>query len=936
MKRICLCLSALFCSFCLFSQPIASDPEFKVGKLGNGLTYYLCHNEIPAGTAEFYIAHNVGALQEDDNQNGLAHFLEHMAFNGTRHYPDKRILEFLADEGVRFGYNVNAFTSKTETVYNLSNVPLVRDSFIDSVLMVLRDWSCDISCEQKALDDERGVISEEWRLGDDSRSRMANQQTNMIYRGSKQAERNVIGTLEVINGFKRQEILDFYHKWYRPDLQAIIVVGDFDADEMERRIRRIFSDIPAAVNPEPKGTYIPPAMTEPLFEDMTDPEIRYQAFKAIYRQDNPYKLHSDESYFKDELCRMIVSSVMADRLKERSKEKASPAQNATLVTNTYRPDMYVSLITVVPKKKENLAECFRFTEREVQRLLKFGISPDEFEIAKLNVSDRLHLNSPLEREEIKNGELVSMALSNFLTETPLINPATYRELRRGILGSITASDIAPYPEMMFGCSGKIYSNSYNSKDDAGIAPSQEQMRQIAAEVAAEDIQPAFLEYPDMNLAVESLAGRIVSRKRLRGTDMEVWKLSNGATVYYKESAPVKRNDHLFMTYIFDTGYRVFDPDSVTAARYALSYAKRNAGFRGCIKPDMKNYPELSDVKLMLLGVGRDARIEVSCDRDKAEEAFKAANLQITEPYFGEERLLDNYKAMTLKSLGNKKNSSRLFEERCRREIYGNHPWMQEIDSASVEAATLPLVADAYRRYYGDIATMKVVICSDLPRKEIESLTERYIASLSGGYPYRKGKYLPAAPVAKGKMEITDTAEPVSAPLAQIGWSRHFKGGRSIKERAAIDILDYIMSARYLDLIREEHGAAYSVQFATAVAEEKAVPSYSSVNLQTRPEMKDIVLTDISEELERMCKEGPTAQEMEHAVKYLVKHHYEVQDRISRSVGSQQAQMLDWVRDGIPYGYDYEKIVRGIKPQQVRDMARRIAAGDLILEIYTEE
>jgi len=291
----------------------------------------------------------------------------------------------------------------------------------------------------------------------------------------------------------------------------------------------------------------------------------------------------------------------------------------------------------------------------------------------------------------------------------------------------------------------------------------------------------------------------------------------------------------------------------------------------------------------------------------------------------------------LKSLGKKKkNPPTLFEERCRREVYGNHPWMQEIDSASVNAATLPLVADAYRRYYGDIATMKVVICSDLPRKEIESLTERYIASLSGGYPYRKGKYLPAVPVVKGQMDIIETAEPVSAPLAKIGWSRHFKGGRSIKERAAIDILDYIMSARYLDLIREEHGAAYSVQFATAVAEEKAVPSQSYVNMQTRPEMKDIVLTDIREELERMCKEGPTAQEMEHAVKYLVKHHYEVQDRILRSVGSQQAQMLDWVRDGIPYGYDYEKVVRGIKPQQVRDMARRIAAGDLILEIYTEE
>ena len=176
MKRLLFSLLALSFLWSAGAQVIPDDSEIRVGRLANGMTYYLCHNETPAGRAEFYIAHNVGALQEEDNQNGLAHFLEHMAFNGTRHYPDKGILDFLAKEGVRFGYNVNAYTSKTETVYNLSEVPLVRDSFVDSVLMVLHDWSCDISCEQQALDDERGVISEEWRLGQDSRSRMALQQ----------------------------------------------------------------------------------------------------------------------------------------------------------------------------------------------------------------------------------------------------------------------------------------------------------------------------------------------------------------------------------------------------------------------------------------------------------------------------------------------------------------------------------------------------------------------------------------------------------------------------------------------------------------------------------------------------------------------------------------------------------------------------------------
>ena len=936
MKRFCLCLATLLCSLCLFAQKIPADPDIKVGRLENGLTYYLCHNANPAGTAEFYIAHNVGALQEEDNQNGLAHFLEHMAFNGTRHYPDKKILEFMADEGVRFGYNVNAYTAKTETVYNLSNVPLVRDSFIDSVLMVLRDWSCDISCEQKALDDERGVISEEWRLGDDSRNRMAEQQTRLVYRGSKQAERNVIGTLEVINGFKREEILDFYHKWYRPDLQAIIVVGDFETGDMEQRIRRLLSDIPAAVNPEPKGIYAPPAIDEPIFEDMTDREIRYQVFKLIWRQDNPFKDHGDESFFKDEMCRMIVTSVLADRLRERSKEKDSEVQNATLVTNACKPDMYMSLATIVPKKKENLAECLRFTEREVQRLLRFGISPEEFEIARHSLSDRLHLNSTMEREEIKNGEIVTMAVSNFLQGTPLILPNTLRDLRRDILGGITLNDIAPYPAMMFEISGKIYSNCYNDVDEAGIAPTKEQMQQIVAEVAAEKIEPRFIEYPEMKMAVEAGSGKIISKKKVSGTDMELWKLSNGVTVYYRESAPIKRGDRLAMEFIFDSGYKVFDPDSVTAARYALSFAKRNTGFSGISKPDQKNYPELSGIKLMLMGNSKDGRILVSCERDKVETAFKSACLQITDPYFGEDRVLESSKAASLKSLGKKKLPKDLFAERCDREVYGNHPWLQVMDSASVQAASLASVADAYKRYYGDISSLKVLICSDLPRQEIESPVERYIASLNGDYPYVKGKDLPLKPVVKGRMEIIETTDPVSAPSSLISWDHYFKGGRSIKERAIIDILDYIMSARYLNLIREERGGAYSVQFVTSVATDKALPSSSSVSFQTRPQLRDLLLSDLKDELERMCKDGPTDQEMEVAVKYLVKHHYESKEQISRSVGSQLNQMEEYVRFGKSYGYDYEKVVRAIKPCQVRAMARKIASGDLLLEVFNEE
>ena len=221
-------------------ERIADDPNTTIGKLENGLTYYLRHNDENKGCADFYIIHNVGALQEEDSQNGLAHFLEHMAFNGTERYPDKTILNFLEKDGVRFGYNVNAYTSRTETVYNISAVPLVRESFVDSVMFVLHDWSCAISCEPDALNAERGVIGEEWRRKDEPRALMAEVQNSLIYKGAKHTKRNVLGTLDIINNFDRKEIMDFYHKWYRPDLQAIAIVGDIDVEDIEARVKKIF------------------------------------------------------------------------------------------------------------------------------------------------------------------------------------------------------------------------------------------------------------------------------------------------------------------------------------------------------------------------------------------------------------------------------------------------------------------------------------------------------------------------------------------------------------------------------------------------------------------------------------------------------------------------------------------------------------------------
>ena len=935
MKQILSLLAALSLLPCAMAQPIPADPDFRTGRLENGLTYYLFHNELPAGCADFYIAHNVGALQEEDNQDGLAHFLEHMAFNGTRHYPGKGIMEFLARDGVRFGYNVNAYTSRYETVYNISSVPLVRESFVDSVLLILHDWSCDISCEQQALDDERGVISEEWRQRDDSRTRVANLQNALIYKGSRQADRTVIGSLDVINGFKREEILDFYHKWYRPDLQAIIIVGDFDVDAMEARVRAGFADIPRAVNPAPKGRFPAAKLDGPLFEDKTDSRLKFNALKLIYKQPYPEEaVRSTEECIRDAFCRSIVSWIVSERLRRLTQQPSCPARSAVLVTNEYAPDYYISLFTVTPRSKERVADCLAFTAREIRRVLAHGFSEAEFEAARLAVAQRFHLDRELSREEVRSEELVKVALEHFLRNQPLVHPVELRDIRNRVLAGITWESLRDYPARMFAESEMICSTFYNDVEEPGIAPSPEQARAIFAAVEAEPLEPQFIEYPRLDLSVETAPGAIVRRSAGKRPGDEEWLLSNGVKVYYRQAAPVKTNEHLVATWHFGTGYRSYPADRVVPARFAATYNNRTLGFRGCTRQELKSYPELSGVNI-LTRTGRDAAtIELGARRDRAEEAFKTAYLLISEPYFGTERLLAKTREDNLKSIS-RKSPRALFEEQYTREVYGGHPWLQPFDTVSIEAVDMELLREVHARAFTDLAHLSVFICSDLDRASVEDYVCRYVASLQGSYPYRPADTPFPAPVVRGERLLTATNPPESEPVSNVDYLYATRVKDNARNRVVSDYLDYILSARLLDLIREVRGGTYHVNFVTEIPDRPELPWLGQVDFQTRPEMTDLLVGDVRDVMARMAAEGPTAEEMELAEKYLRKRHGEVERRSAQYLRAQEERL----REAVLYGRDdadYDALLARVKARDVRKLARKFVSGTTVVEVYTEK
>lgn len=915
---------------------IPDDPKLITGKLENGLTYYIRHNPNPEGCADFYIIHNVGALQEEDNQNGLAHFLEHMAFNGTRHYPDKEILDFLARDGVRFGYNVNAYTNRTETVYNISSVPLVRESFVDSVLMVLHDWSCDISCEPEALDAERGVISEEWRRKDEPRMRMMQKQNDLIYRGSKHTRRSVLGTLEVINGFKPHEILDFYHKWYRPDLQAIVVVGDFDADAMVGKVRRMFSDIPASDNPAPKETYPVPDLQEPLFENMLDPQVKYHVLKVMHRQRMPERsLRNTDFFYKDQFSRQIVTAILSDRLAEAVKKSGSPLSSAVLVTNPYGADFYVSLFTLSLKSPEYMDEALAFYVREVERLLRYGFTEEEFEAARFKVYKKYRMNVESFPSDVTDREIVDVCKEHFLRGFSAANPYDMKETRKLILSELGYEDVKGYEQKMFSDSDMIYSWCMN-ESEAGRIPTKQEMQSVISAVKAEDIRPEYLTYGKISMDYSPEPGIISKTSPVKGTDSELWILGNGAKVWWTPSGEVRSGTGLSVEMIFDSGYNALSQDMLPSARFIRDYYFRNLGFGSYDASAIRNSPVCAGVNISVSLARETAAVSATSDRKSVGTCFKMIYGILSDPYFGTEAALDKRRQDNLRSLGKKRSDRDLFNEESQSVKYGSHPWLAALDSAAVEAVDMDLLKDVFHRSFHDYGNLSVFISGDLPEAEIKAMVEKYIASLDSSYDVRKARVRSPEPVYKGDV-VFDRAYPVeTVPKAEVNYCFNGRTRLSPENIAVIRIMDYIMSGRYMMQIREARGGTYHVAFGTDMSYADGGRFESVVAFQTRPEMVDVLVQDVTDGMAKMASEGPSAQELDEAKKYLVKHHAELQAARKNSVSAKNRECIDLVRYGVDMDAGYEAVMEGIDAGDIRKFAGKLAKGDKFIEIYREE
>ncbi|MDR0295387.1 MAG: insulinase family protein, partial [Prevotellaceae bacterium] len=426
MKKNLIIVTLVFalCSLSLNTQAqtlAPTDPAWRTGTLSNGMKYYIRKNAKPEGKACFWIAHDIGALHETPNQNGLAHFIEHMVFNGLKNFPGKTMLEYMQSIGCSFGGNINASTNQMLTQYLLTDVPISREGVIDTCLLILHDWSGHILCEQEELDAERGVIREEWRTGTSAMRRNYQALSKTFYPGTPYATRSVIGDTSIINNFTQKDILDFYDDWYRPNLQAVVIVGDFDVNMMENKVKTLFGTLENPENMKTKAEFNISDNVEPIINVYKDPELTDNnvqfvvKFPAKFNKTN----RNSEEYVRYELVAGYISAMLNARLNEAQQQPTAKFTAAAVNIRNFAGDRDGFSLSVGAKNNE-LEAGFDEALTIVEQARRFGFTPGELERAKANLLQRYE-SSYAERDSRRHNEYNRSAYRNFQDNAPLMS-----------------------------------------------------------------------------------------------------------------------------------------------------------------------------------------------------------------------------------------------------------------------------------------------------------------------------------------------------------------------------------------------------------------------------------------------------------------------------------------------------------------------------------
>ena len=925
MKRLFIFIAAIFAAAMAFGQtPLPNDPAVRTGKLENGMTYYIRHNDQPAQRAEFYLATDVGAFQEDDDQDGLAHFLEHMCFNGTKNFPGKSLLEWLQSIGAEFGRNINASTGFEQTQYMLNNIPVVRESILDSCLLVLHDYSHFVTNDPAEIDAERGVILEEKRTRNDASWRLFEKSLPYYYGDTPYARRTLIGGEEQLKTFKYESLTRFYETWCRPDLQAVIVVGDVDVDQVENKIKTIFADIPAAVNPQPKVLHKIPDNVEPIIGILTDPEMTSSSIEVMWKSEPmPKELMNTDVAFMMDIIKTYIRLIMRERFTDITSQPDAPFLGGSFYISNLCNSCDATEGSVSFKEGDAI-NAFTAFMTELEKMKRFGFTDGEVQRAKENI-----ISSYERRVEAaptrKNAEFVYPLLYNFYDNEPYMEPEMELQLAQMVCSQLNAALLSQVAAQLLTDENMVI--LYNGPEKAGLTnPTEEEIKAVLAAVKNAEIAANVEENLNEPFISGDLKGSKVKKEGQTIYGATEWTLKNGVKVV---GLPTQyKQDQILFNISMNGGMSlVSTEDKVSFEDNIWALFQSNAGiskFSGTQVPKMLAGKNLSVSPYI---GGTKHGVSGSSTPKDFETALQIAYLYFADPRFDEKEYetgIQQIKAI-LPNIAN--NPQFIFQNEMNKILYGNNPRIVQLNDETLAKANLATIERVYRELFKDAAGATLNIVGNVNPAEIKPLVEKYIGSIAKGKKADQVNKDNIISIIKGKVDETVkiAMETPKSTVLQV-YTAYMPV--DTKTEVALEVANYVLDMIYTKTIREDEGGTYGVGTAMVgqrEPEERVVIQISfDTNPEQAPKLRELALKGLKE----LAENGPELEKFNMAIENFKKNIPET--RLNNSYWMNN--ISEYLEHGYDYDAEYEAAVNSVTPEDVKAVLQAVLAQNNLIEI----
>ncbi len=903
------------------------DQNVRIGKLDNGLTYYIRHNETPKGQADFYIAQKVGSILEEDNQRGLAHFLEHMCFNGTTHFPGNGLRDWLESIGVKFGWNLNAYTSIDETVYNISNVPVDRTSVQDSCLLILHDWANDLTLAPEEIDKERGVIHEEWRRSMAGTMRIYEKLLPTIYQNGRYGYRLPIGTMDVVDHFPYQALRDYYETWYRPDQQGIVVVGDIDVDYIEGKIKEMFADIEMPANPKTREYFPVEDNKGTIYAIGSDKEQTNSVLMMYFKQDViPQELKNTPAFYGAQYINTMIGRMMRSRYSDMTSKADAPFAQASL----YYGEFFIAktkdaLDLTVVGKGNDIRPCFEAAYRELLRAARGGFTQTEYERAKKEYLSQLETQYN-NREKIESEDYVNEYVRHFIDGNPIPGIEVEYQIMNMLAPQIPVEAINAALKEYVKDDNRIVMCMLPEKEGV-VIPTEKELADVVAKVDAEEI-PAYVDEVKSDPFIPELpkAGSVVSEKEIAQFGCTELTLSNGIKVVVKPTK-FKEDEILFRAYA--KGGTSVLPDDEAADFVFMNYALGKIGFGTYTSSDMKKYLQGKQISYDYDFTDYDRMVSVTTTPRDLQTAMEIIYMSFADPTINAEEFAALQKQLSAILANQEANPQYVFIKKYYESTYKSAR-KRQISTEIIEKSSCEKIVSIIKAMMANPADFTFEFVGNVDLDTLRPLLEQYVASLPVDSSKSVAvKYLDDVIPVAGNTEAHDNYK-METPQVWAYISTFGKMEYNAKNRRLIVIASHILGNRLLKQVREEMGATYSISASGAIdgSEDPRNNTYILTVFPCNPDMSKDVLAYIKSEFENMTKDV-TAKEVSEQVEFLVKESKEGLEK--------NQDWLDAIFRSYAFGVDSlngdVELLQSITPEDVQNFMKELL-GQGNYRVYT--